>query len=159
MLRGLTQGQEGRAMFVEFHGRRETGPGLGVGALEVRRAAVETAGCRERFDQREWVATGNEPSWRLDITARDLLMNVPGGAPGQRTAHGGLRHDGGSIVYATTEGAELRVKSTSGAVWIHRPGRCSPIALKCKARVNRSPDVRRTIRPCLRHDRVTGEGT
>jgi uncharacterized membrane protein len=127
-LRGLTQGQEGRAMFVEFHGRRETGPGLGVGALEVRRAAIETAGCRERFDQREWVATGNEPSWRLDVTARDLLMNVLGGVPGQRAAHGGLRHDGSSIVYTTTEGTELRVTiderrcvdSSSGSLFAYR---------------------------------------
>ncbi len=128
VLRGLTQGQEGRAMFVEFLGRRETGPGLGVGALEVRRAAVETAGCRERFDQREWVATGSDASWRLDITAKDLLMNVPGGVPGQRVPHGGLHHDGGSIVYITTEGPELRVRidelrcvdSPSGSLFAYR---------------------------------------
>ncbi len=128
VLRELTQGQEGRAMFVEFQGRRETGPGLGVGALEVRRAAVETAGCRERFDQREWVAIGNEPSWRLDITAKDLLMNVLGGVPGQREAHGGLQRDGASLVYATTEGVEFRVTieerrcvdSLSGSLFAYR---------------------------------------
>ena len=55
-------------MFVVLYGARETGPGGGLGAVEVRRAAVETAGCRERFDQREWTATGNEPSWRLEVT-------------------------------------------------------------------------------------------
>ena len=116
-LRGLTQGQEGRAMFVEFHGRRETGPGLGVGALEVRRAAVETAGCRERFDQREWVAMGNEPSWRLDITAKDLLLNRAGRRSG--TARGPWRpaarrrldrlcHDGGGRVQGDDRRAALR---------------------------------------------------
>ena len=128
VLRELTQGQEGRAMFVEFHGKRETGPGLGVGALEVRRAAVETAGCRERFDQREWVATGSEAPWRLDITAKDLLMNVPGAVPGQRLPHGGTHRDGGSIVYATTEGPEFKVTiderrcvdSSSGSLFAYR---------------------------------------
>ena len=72
-LRELTAGQEGRPMFVEIYGGRETGPGVGIGALELRRAAVETAGCRERFDQREWLASaGNEPSWRLEVTSRDM---------------------------------------------------------------------------------------
>ena len=128
VLRELTQGQEGRAMFVEFQGRRESGPGMGVGALEVRRAAVETAGCRERFDQREWVATGNEPSWRLDITAKDLLVNMVGGVPGQREAHGGLQREGSSLVYATTEGVQFRVTieerrcvdSLSGSLFAYR---------------------------------------
>lgn len=108
-LRELTAGQESRPMFVEFYGGRESGPGAGVGALEVRRAAVETAGCRERFDQREWIGLGNEPSWRLEITARDLLLNVLGGAPPQRAPHGGLVRQGGSIAYAATEGPEFSV--------------------------------------------------
>ena len=63
-------------MFVEIYGGREIGPGAGISALELRRAAVETAGCRERFDQREWLANGgggNEPPWRLEVTARDML--------------------------------------------------------------------------------------
>lgn len=103
-LRELTAGQEGRPMFVEFFGGRDSGPAAGISALEVRRAAVETAGCRERFDQREWIGTGNEPSWRLEITGRDMLLNVPGGAPPQRAGHGGLVRQGGSIAYAATEG-------------------------------------------------------
>jgi len=106
-LRELTAGQEGRPMFVEFYGGRDSGPAAGISALEVRRAAVETAGCRERFDQREWIATGNEPSWRLEITGRDMLLNVPGGAPPQRAGHGGLLRQGGSIAYAAAEGAEF----------------------------------------------------
>lgn len=106
-LRELTAGQEGRPMFVEFFGGRDSGPAAGVAALEVRRAAVETAGCRERFDQREWIGTGNEPSWRLEITGRDMLFNVPGGTPPQRTGHGGLLRQGGSIAYAATEGTEF----------------------------------------------------
>ena len=108
-LRELTAGQEGRPMFVEFYGGRESGPGAGVGALEVRRAAVETAGCRERFDQREWIGLGNEPSWRLEITARDMLLNVLGGAPPQRAPHGGLVRQRNSIAYASTEGPEFSV--------------------------------------------------
>ena len=78
-LRGLTAGQNGRPMFVEIYGGRETGPGSGISALELRRAAVETAGCRERFDQREWLANGgggNEPSWRLEVTSRDMMLSV-----------------------------------------------------------------------------------
>lgn len=97
-LRELTAGQEGRPMFVEFYGGREAGPGSGIGALEVRRAAVETAGCRERFDLREWIASGNEPSWRLEVTGRDMMLNVLGGAAPLRNAHGGLSRSGGGIV-------------------------------------------------------------
>ena len=96
-------------MFVEFYGGRESGQGAGVGALEVRRAAVETAGCRERFDQREWIASGNEPSWRLEITARDLLLNLLGGTSPQRVPHGGLARQGGSVAYAGVEGPEISV--------------------------------------------------
>jgi len=107
VLRELTAVQEGRPMFVEFYGVRDSGPGAGLGALELRRAAVETAGCRERFDQREWIATGNEPSWRLDITSRDMMLNVLGGPPPQRTVHGGLVRQGGAIVYSASEGPEL----------------------------------------------------
>lgn len=102
--RELTAGQEGRPMFVEIYGGRETGPGAGIGALEVRRASVETAGCRERFDQREWTAVGNEPSWRLEVTSRDMVMSILGGNAVPRTPHGGLQKEGAAIVYAGTEG-------------------------------------------------------
>jgi len=96
-------------MFVELYGGRETGPGAGIAALELRRAAVETAGCRERFDQREWTATGNEPSWRLEVTARDMLLSVLGGNAVPRAQHGGLEKEGSAIVYAAAEGPELAV--------------------------------------------------
>ncbi len=81
-------------MFVELYGGREAGPGGGIGALELRRAAVETAGCRERFDQREWIASGSEPSWRLEVTGRDMMLNVAGSPAPQRGAHGGLSRSG-----------------------------------------------------------------
>lgn len=103
-LRELTTGQEGRPMFVEMYGGRETGQGAGIGALELRRAAVETAGCRERFDQREWTALGNEPSWRLEVTSRDLMMSVLGGNAVPRMPHGGLQKQGATITYAGTDG-------------------------------------------------------
>ncbi|HYC64380.1 MAG TPA: hypothetical protein VEC14_06595, partial [Reyranellaceae bacterium] len=106
--RDLTAGQEGRPMFVEMYGQRDAGPGAGVAAHEVRRAAVETAGCRERFDQREWVAAGNEPPWRLDITGRDLLLSV-GTNPSGRSPHGGLQRDGALLVYLSAETPEVRV--------------------------------------------------
>jgi uncharacterized membrane protein len=108
-LRELTAGQEGRPMFVEIYGGRETGPASGIGALELRRAAVETAGCRERFDQREWIATGNEPSWRLEVTSRDMVMSVAGGQPAQRFPHGGPHKQGGTIAYMAAEGPEFTV--------------------------------------------------
>jgi uncharacterized membrane protein len=79
-----------------------------VAAHELRRAAVETAGCRERFDQREWVATGNEPPWRLDITGRDLLLSL-GGNPLGRAGHGGLQREGAVLVYSSVEAPEVRV--------------------------------------------------
>jgi uncharacterized membrane protein len=103
-LRELTTGQEGRPMFVEIYGGRETGQGGGIGALEVRRASVETAGCRERFDQREWTAVGNEPSWRLEVTSRDVMMSILGGNALPRMPHGGLQKEGAVITYAATEG-------------------------------------------------------
>ena len=103
-LRALTASQEGRPMFVEFYGAREAGPGGGIGALEVRRAAVETAGCRERFDQREWIASGSEPSWRLEVTGRDMMLNVLGSPAPQRNAHGGLSRPGdGSVGYTALD--------------------------------------------------------
>ena len=106
-LRELTAGQEGRPMFVEFFGGRDAGPGAGISVLEVRRAAVETAGCRERFDQREWIGTGNEPSWRLEITGRDMLLTMPGGIGPVRAQHGGPLRQGGTVAYAATEGTEF----------------------------------------------------
>ena len=108
-LRELTTGQEGRPMFVEMYGGRETGPGAGIAALELRRAAVETAGCRERFDQREWTAMGNEPSWRLEVTSRDLVMSVLGGNALPRMPHSGLQKDGATVTYAATEGQDITV--------------------------------------------------
>ncbi|MBX9945179.1 MAG: hypothetical protein K2Y40_13935 [Reyranella sp.] len=107
-LRELTAGQEGRPMFIEFYGARESGPGAGIGVVEVRRAAVETAGCRERFDQREWVATGNEPSWRLEVSGKDILMTVPGGSP-LRVSHAGPQRHGATVAYAAVDGLEFLV--------------------------------------------------
>lgn len=108
-LRELTAGQEGRPMFVEIYGTRETGTISGIGVVELRRAAVETAGCRERFDMREWVAIGNEPSWRLEVTSRDMVMSVLGGQSAQRVPHGGPQKSGGGIEYASTDGTDLLV--------------------------------------------------
>ncbi len=108
-LRDLTGGQAGRPMFVELYGGREAAPGDGIAALEVRRAAVETAGCRERFDQREWIASGSEPGWRLEITAREMLLNQAGASSPLRATHGGAVRQGNAIAYAATEGPEFTV--------------------------------------------------
>lgn len=105
-LRELTTGKEGRPMFVELYGSREVGLGAGIAALELRRASVETAGCRERFDHREWIATGSDPAWRLEVTARDLVIGLLGGAPTQRVPHGGAQRQDGTIIYTSTEGPE-----------------------------------------------------
>jgi uncharacterized membrane protein len=105
-LRELTTGKEGRPMFVELYGSREVGLGAGIAALELRRASVETAGCRERFDHREWIATGNDPSWRVEVTARDLVIGLLGGPPTQRVPHGGPQRQDGTIMYQSAEGAE-----------------------------------------------------
>ncbi|HEX9558520.1 MAG TPA: hypothetical protein VF991_18660, partial [Reyranella sp.] len=90
----------------------ETGPGSGIGALELRRAAIETAGCRERFDQREWVGTGGgggEASWRFEVTSRDMMLSLGGGQPVQRVAHGGPQKLGGAVSYAAADDAEFTV--------------------------------------------------
>jgi uncharacterized membrane protein len=108
-LRELTAGQEGRPMFVEIYGVRESGATAGIGVVDLRRAAVETAGCRERFDQREWIATGNEPSWRLEVTSRDMVMSVLGGQAALRVPHGGALRSGGGLEYASTDGTDLLV--------------------------------------------------
>jgi uncharacterized membrane protein len=105
-LRELTTGKEGRPMFVELYGTREVGLGAGIAALELRRASVETAGCRERFDHREWIGTGNDPSWRVEATARDIVIGLLGGTPTQRVAHGGPQRQDGSIMYQSAEGPE-----------------------------------------------------
>jgi uncharacterized membrane protein len=110
-LKGLTAGQS-RPMFVEIYGGRETGPGSGLSALELRRAAVETAGCRERFDQREWLVTGGgggEASWRLEVTSRDMMLGVAGGQPAQRIAHGGPQKLESAVTYAAADNAEFTV--------------------------------------------------
>ncbi len=105
-LRELTTGKEGRPMFVEIYGSREVGLGAGIAALELRRASVETAGCRERFDQREWIGVGNDPSWRLEVTGRDMVLSVLGGAAAQRVPHGGAQRQDGTIMYTAAEAAE-----------------------------------------------------
>ena len=105
-LRELTAGKEGRPMFVELYGSREVGLGAGIAALELRRAAVETAGCRERFDHREWIGMGNDPSWRVELTSRDMVIGLLGGPPTQRVPHGGAQRQGGTIVYMSAEGPE-----------------------------------------------------
>jgi uncharacterized membrane protein len=105
-LRELTTGKEGRPMFVELYGSREVGLGAGIAALELRRASVETAGCRERFDHREWIATGSDPLWRLEVTSRDLVIGLLGGPPTQRVPHGGPQRQDGTIIYTSAEAPE-----------------------------------------------------
>jgi uncharacterized membrane protein len=120
VFRDLTAKQEGRPMFVEMYGQRDGGAGTGMSAVELRRAAVETAGCRERFDQREWIVVGSSPPWRLEITARDMSLGS-----GQRVPHGGLQREGALLVFQATDGSDMRVAideqrcvdSTSGALF------------------------------------------
>jgi putative lipoprotein len=129
ILHQLTDAKPTRPMFVEFYGQRSDQPG-NVDALEVRRASVETAGCRERFDQREWLASGNDPAWRLEITGHDMMLTITGVTPlpAPRFVHGGLQRQGSAMVYATTEGATLStsiqearcVDLASGALFSYR---------------------------------------
>lgn len=110
-LHELTGGQN-RPMFVELYGGRETGPGAGIGALELRRAAIETAGCRERFDHREWLANGgggNEPAWRLEVTTRDMMVSVAGARAAERMAHAGPEKVDGAVSYTAAEDPEFAV--------------------------------------------------
>jgi hypothetical protein len=85
--------------------------GSGLSALELRRAAIETAGCRERFDQREWLSVGGvgEGSWRLEVTARDILVSVAGRPPAQRVPHGGPQKLDSGVAYAAADDPELNV--------------------------------------------------
>ena len=63
----------------------------------------------QRFDHREWIATGNEPSWRLEVTARDMVIGLLGGAPAQRVPHGGPQRQDGTIMYTSADGPEPAV--------------------------------------------------
>ncbi|UYN97644.1 MAG: hypothetical protein KIT25_12205 [Enhydrobacter sp.] len=108
-LRELTAGRDGRPLFAEILGGRDGGPGGGIAAIELRRAAIETIGCRERFDQREWIAMGSEPAWRLEITGRDMVVIQPGTGAGPRIAHGGWRREAGRVVYAGNQSGGMRV--------------------------------------------------
>jgi uncharacterized membrane protein len=110
-LHELTGEQQGRPMFAEFFGQRGAGSAETVEALELRRAAVETAGCRERFDQREWIVYGNEPAWRLEIAARDMTMIVPGTTqlPAPRYVHAGMQRRASAIVYVAESGGSFDV--------------------------------------------------
>ncbi|MBV8189268.1 MAG: hypothetical protein JO339_18645 [Alphaproteobacteria bacterium] len=112
-LAALTASQPGRPMFIELYGGRETGPGAGISAVELRRAAVETAGCRERFDQREWLAmSGGDVPWRLEVTAHDILLSIAGGAPALRLPHAGPQKIESGVAYAAADDPELNVTIT-----------------------------------------------
>ena len=104
-------------MFVELYGSREVGLGAGIAGLELRRASVETAGCRERFDHREWIATGSEPAWRLEVTSRDLVIGLLGGPPTQRVPHGGPR---GRMARSSTRRPRTRAYDPDRRAALHR---------------------------------------
>ena len=123
-------------MFVEMYGSREAGPGAGIGALELRRAAVETAGCRERFDQREWIATGQ----RAVVAARSHGARHAHRAswaacPAQRMPHGGPQRQDGDDHLRAADGPELTVTDRRAALHRFRNrARCSPIPSRSGAR-------------------------
>jgi uncharacterized membrane protein len=129
-LRELTGEQQGRPMFVEFFGERGAGSAETVEVLELRRAAVETAGCRERFDQREWIAYGNEPAWRLEVAAHDMMMIVPGSTPlpAPRYPHAGMQRRDRAIIYLAQNGGAFGVTideqrcvdAASGSLYAYR---------------------------------------
>ena len=106
-LRELTTGKDGRPMFVELYGSREVGLGAGIAALELRRAAVETAGCRERFDHREWIgsrATATEESRPVGF----VLHGADHGTIGEHYMHAPDRGLGTSVLAPVRQQCILR---------------------------------------------------
>jgi uncharacterized membrane protein len=95
-------------VFVEIRGRREPGPSEGFGAeypeqvvvTELRRAEREGWGCRLDLTGVEFVALGNEPSWRLEIRESGIVLTRPG-HPEARHARSAPRRDGAVTIYET----------------------------------------------------------
>jgi uncharacterized membrane protein len=74
------------SLFVEVRGRWGPAPRDGFGAdyveqievLELRHAARESKGCDEDLQGIAYVASGNEPFWRLEVRATGMLFSVLG---------------------------------------------------------------------------------
>lgn len=79
-------GAPGETLYVEVRGRVQpirrgvlgTGPDRVLVVSEVRRAAAPQAGgCEDDLDGVLYRASGNEPFWRVDVTALDIALQRP----------------------------------------------------------------------------------
>jgi len=93
-------------IFVEIRGRREPAPSEDFGAqypeqlvvTELRRAEREGWGCRLDLTGLEFVALGNEPSWKLEVRESGIVLTRPGHAEA-RHAYTAPRREGTAATY------------------------------------------------------------
>ena len=109
--RALTT-QPYEALYVELRGREAPALDEGFGAdydgsliaLELRRAARETAGCDEDQAGLEFVARGNEPFWRIEIRAGGMRLTELGAAGPLELRRPEARSSGAMRTYLTRGG-------------------------------------------------------
>ena len=104
-------------MFVEVRGEWVAAPAEGFGATydealritELLRAENEGFGCRLEFDDVLFVASGNEPSWRLQIREDGLSLRSMG-APGEAVFAAPEKHGQPPLITFESSGADSRIR-------------------------------------------------
>ncbi|MDH4190779.1 MAG: hypothetical protein OEW21_11305 [Betaproteobacteria bacterium] len=106
--------QAGRAIFVEFSGRKSNG---GLRAQRLHRASRGGPGCRERLLELKFAALGSEPVWGLEARAANVRLRLWGeSAPREFPP--------GNFVAAQAEARYEGATPTSLLRVIVRPGIC-----------------------------------
>lgn len=109
----------GEAIYVEVRGRVEpirrgvlgTGPERALIVTDVRRAtASEVDGCEDDLDGVLYRASGNEPFWRVDVSALDITLRTPDET--MSFPYEPARDSAGVLVFTTAapEGRSLRLE-------------------------------------------------
>jgi len=108
----------GDPVFIEIVGLLGPAPEVGFGAeyanqikvLELRRAELEGPGCNEMLDGVEFRARGNEPFWRLDITANGIVFSDFGRSLKLQFPYAKARTSPGRWRYSSKGEGEQRIK-------------------------------------------------
>ncbi len=99
-------------LFVELRGRLGPAPSDGFGidyegsveVLELRRAAIETRGCKEDLRGFVFIARGNEPFWNVEVRPGELRFSELGSPEPLVLAHGPIEREGALHRYASRNG-------------------------------------------------------
>lgn len=122
-------GEQYQPVFIEVNGTWRNPPAAGFGADfdaavvvdRLVRAEREGFGCLDEPSSYSYRASGNEPSWRLDVQGADISLSRMGGSPIEATALEMQVEDGSRAI--TTDGMLIRlnenrcVDSMSGSVY------------------------------------------